>query len=179
MITKYLTTALSIGAIALASVPLQVTSAQAEQATLSQTTFICDQTAEPPAIFLQNSDKSTRTVVLKWYSQYLIPGDSAAQLCQSVAKQFQVNYEQGNGYLLAYEGNKEKNSYSVCFVTQEGEQCDSASAIKLFALNSQFVNTPRCFMENQDPNGCPVRISTRGPLISVPGGKYKPVWWPF
>lgn len=134
----------------------------------------CDTANTPPLTVLQEGTEVTP--LLSWHDNYLIPQDSAVELCQSVAQKLQAEYQQARSALLAYQ--QVKNEWQVCLVRQTGDDCTASDSKMLFSLNAAF-KAPQCVMEGIDPQNCPVNLVTRGPLIRVPGGTYKPAWWVF
>jgi hypothetical protein len=135
---------------------------------------ICDTTSNPPLTVLKRGTEMVP--LLSWYDNYLMPQDSAVERCQSVAKKLQAKYQQSQPALLAYQ--QVKNEWQVCLVSQTGDDCTAANSEMLFSLNAAF-KAPECVMEGISPQRCPVNLVTRGPVIRVPGGTYKPSWWVF
>lgn len=136
-------------------------------------TFVCAGDKEPPTTYAHIAGKVNLKPLMSWRSEYLFPGDSATELCQQTAQKLQSKYDKQQDYLLAGDWTNER--WKVCLVSQQGEGCDSRNSVFLFNLNSSY-QSPRCLMENIEPLQCP---RSRGQLISLPGGRYRPSWWPF
>lgn len=142
----------------------------------SQPQFICQsQTTPPKTLAIINGQTET---LITWYQEYLLPGESASEICQSVAKKLQKRYESQQPSLFAYEPIKNKNQWDVCLVTQKGQKCTETDSELLFSLNNDFKTPATCVLQNTFPDDCPPKIRTRGTILSVPGGQgYSPRWF--
>lgn len=138
--------------------------------------IICDSRSNPPVIYLKKGTSGESIPIMTWYPNYLVSQDSPEALCQTVAQKLQTQYQKNEDTFLAFE--QVKNEWRVCFVAQAGDDCSAPNSQPLFSLNAAFV-APKCVMENIAPAQCPLNPTTRGPVISVPGGTYKPFWWIF
>ncbi|OKH26200.1 hypothetical protein NIES593_03775 [Hydrococcus rivularis NIES-593] len=136
-------------------------------------TFVCASDVAPPTTYAYIPGKVELQPLMSWYSEYLLPGDSAAALCQQAAQKLQSKYNEQQEYLLA--SNWTDEMWKVCMVSKEGEDCNASSSVYLFSLNSSY-QSPRCLMEGIQPLQCP---RSRGKVISLPGGSYTPRWWIF
>jgi hypothetical protein len=135
---------------------------------------ICDVGMNPPMTVLR---KGTEVVpLLTWYDNYLMPQDSAIERCQAVAQALQARHLKAQPTLLAYQ--QVKNEWQICLVNQVNDDCTAEGSEMLFSLNAA-LKAPECLMEGINPQDCPVNMTTRGPVIRVPGGSYKPAWWVF
>jgi hypothetical protein len=168
-----------ISIIFLVAIALFSTIGLSPRATLGQTspkpamTFVCAADREPPTTYAHIEGKVNLESLMSWRSEYLFPGDSAVELCQQTAQKLQSTYDKKQDYLLAGDWTNER--WKVCLVSQQGEGCDSRNSVYLFSLNSSY-QSPRCLMEDIEPLQCP---RSRGQLISLPGGRYRPSWWPW
>jgi hypothetical protein len=175
MFAKSISTLLVLSGIALGTTSASLSQTNAKE----KLSFVCATNTNPPTTFAYRQGEVTLTPLFSWYSEYLLPGNSASELCKSVAQKLQSKYNQGQKYFLAYE--KINDSWKVCLVSKEGGKCTSDKSEELFSLNSTY-QAPKCVMENTEPKSCPPTppsIGYRGPLLSVPGGRYKPAWWFF
>lgn len=172
---KAIASVLVLGTSLLTAIGTNVTKSlsQEPQTTKSRMTFVCASEAEPPTTYGYMPGKVTLKPVISWYSEYLLPGESATELCRQVAQKLQSKSEQQQNYFLAADRNNE--AWKVCLVLQQGDGCDANNSEYLFSLNSNY-QAPRCVMENIKPLQCP---SSRGALIRLKGGSYTPQWWPF
>lgn len=136
----------------------------------------CDNTRNPPRTQLKKGQKGEPIALFTWYPNYLVPQDSPEALCKAVAQKVQARFQQGEDTFLAFE--QIQKEWRVCFVAQAGDGCSAPKSEYLFSLNAAFL-APRCVMESTAPDQCPLNPITRGPVISVPGGTYKPFWWIF
>jgi hypothetical protein len=139
----------------------------------NKTVFLCATDVEPPTTFSYTPGEINLHPRLSWYAEYLPPGVSATELCEKMANKFQSLQDSGKSYFLAVD--KLDEIWKVCVVNNEGENCNSANSEVLFNLNGNYKSYG-CLMQNIQPAQCPW---TRGGVISLPGGRYKPNWWPF
>lgn len=170
--TIFTATAIILGAAATnnAVTPSQPT-------TQSKMNFVCASTVNPPTIFIYTQGDVNLKPIMSWYSEYLLPNESGVELCQKIAQKLQNKYDQGEKSLLAYQ--KVDDRWKVCLVAKQGQECTADGSEELFSLNANY-KTPECVLENKDPKACPPPPPTvRGPLMSIPGGRYKPSWWLF
>jgi hypothetical protein len=139
----------------------------------SQIQFVCGADSEIPTTYAYIPGEVTLKPLMSWHSEYLLPGDSASELCKKAAQKLQNKYNEQQGYLLA--SDKTNDAWKVCLVSRQGEGCNARDSVYLFSLNGEY-QSPRCLMENRAPLQCP---RSRGTLVRLPGGQYKPSWWPF
>jgi hypothetical protein len=166
--------ATTVGAMVIA---LQPTVSFSQETVPSPITFFCDQTVEPPTTFANLPGETNPTPFLSWYSEYLLPEDSAVELCQQVAEKLQVKSERGESYVLAAQELEDR--WTVCLLASEEEDCQTSASEELFSLNNLYRQTPKCLTENKEPKFCTVRTLIRGSLLSIPSSSYTPTWWPF
>jgi hypothetical protein len=166
---------LVLGAILITVIGTNTTKtlSQEPHATKSRMTFVCASEAEPPTTYGYIPGKVALEPVISWHSEYLLPGESASELCQQVAQKLQSKSEQQQNYYLA--ADRSNKDWKVCLVAQPGQECSAQNSEYLFSLNNKY-QAPRCVMENIQPLQCP---SSRGALVSLKGGSYTPSWWPF
>jgi hypothetical protein len=176
---RYLaTTPLVFGimATALTSIAQAVPKTSPSPAPETAIAITCDSRSNPPVTRLKKGTNGESIAIMTWYPNYLIPQDSSEALCKTVAQKLQSQYQKNEDTFLAFD--QLKNEWRVCFVAQAGDNCSAPNSQPLFSLNAAFV-APKCVMENIAPAQCPLNPTTRGPVISVPGGTYKPFWWIF
>ncbi len=173
----------TVGAIAIA---LQPTVSFTQETVPTKITFFCDETVEPPTTFVSLPGETNPKPFLSWYSEYLLPKDSAAKLCQQVAQKLQAKSEEGEKYELAasqqlIDKDSVQRVWKVCLVTNPEDDCTKSSISEdLFSLNTKYKETPKCMIENTHPESCkPPLGPTRGYLMSIPANDYTPRWWPF
>jgi hypothetical protein len=169
--TIFTATAVSVG-ISVLNTP--VTSSQTKPQ--PQIAFVCASEINPPTTFVYTPGEIILKPILSWYSDYLLPNDSAEKLCQTVTEKLQSKYDQGQKFFLASQ--KVNDRWQVCLVTQKGAECNSKNSEELFSVNANY-KTPECIMENTEPKSCPNLPTTRGPVLSIPGGRYTRIWWFF
>lgn len=153
----------------------------------STPTFTCTNETDPPTIWITTDADAEPDPIFSWYPQYLLPSDTPSALCQQVAEKLQNQYTRSTPVFLAYqEVNAHSNEWQVdvCLVTQSGNTCRADDSELLFSLVGGVFRDPvQCMMTRKDPNAlkaenrCPPRA--RDPVLSVPGGRYKPQWWLF
>lgn len=169
---------LAAAAIALSATSLTFSRAVGQPGAKTSLSFVCATGVEPVTTFVYQPNRIALTPVLSWYSDYLLPGATADGLCQQVGEKLQRAYTKDKPVFLAYQ--KVGNRFEVCLVEREGEECNSASSEPLFSLNAKYLKTPECVMDNKKPEDCTRAVSgTRGTVLSIPGGRYKPSWWVF
>ncbi len=139
----------------------------------NKTVFLCATSVEPPTTFAYTPGQISLQSRLSWYAEYLPPGVSAAELCQKMAIKLQSLQDSGKSYFLAVD--KLDEAWQICIVNNQGDSCKSPNSEVLFNLNGNYKSYG-CLMQNIQPAQCPW---TRGGVISLPGGRYKPTWWPF
>ncbi len=177
----------TLGAIAMALQPtVSLTQETTPEIVPTKIAFACDQKAEPPTTVVSIPGEKEPKPFLRWYSEYLLPEDSALELCQQVAQKLQAKSERGEKYeLAASQQLKDKDSvqrvWKVCLVTNPEDDCTKSSISEdLFSLNTKYKETPKCMIENTHPESCkPPLGPTRGYLMSIPADDYTPTWWPF
>jgi hypothetical protein len=137
--------------------------------------FVCATQVEPPTTFIYIPGQVTLSPVMSWYSEYLLPGESAEALCQKTAQVLQTKYDRQEKYFVAAELDLNNEMWKVCLVNEKGEKCTAKNSELLFSLNPNY-QSPKCLMESIKPAQC---LWSRGGLLSLPGGRYLPTWWPF
>jgi hypothetical protein len=153
--------------------PATTNTTPATTTTENKTVFLCATDVEPPTTFAYTPGQIDLQPRMSWYAEYLPPGVSAAELCEKMATKLQSLQDSGKNYFLAVE--KLDESWQVCVVNNQGDKCGTTESEVLFNLNGNYKSYG-CLMQNIQPAQCPW---TRGGVISLPGGRYKPNWWPF
>ena len=181
----------TVGAIAIALQPTvsltqETTPETTPEIVPTKITFSCDQKAEPPTTVVSMPGEKEPKPFLRWHSEYLLPEDSAVELCQQVAQKLQTKSEGGEKYELAAQQFSVQDSahriWKVCLVTNPAPDypcTKSGTTEDLFSLNTKYKETFKCMMENTDPESCALRTLpiTRSPLMSIPSNSYTPGWW--
>lgn len=171
MKNKYLSLVLAGSAIAFSAVPLKAEEqAQAESA---KSVFVCATQGDSPTMFAYNPGKVNLTPLMSWHAEYLLPGQSGAEVCQQTATKLQSSYEQENAKYLKAETTKNENQ--VCLVNKEDQNCLDEGSEKLFSVNPKF--NASCVLENKSPIDCQV-YKVRG-VYSFNDEPYQPLWWPW
>jgi hypothetical protein len=170
---KLISTFLALGTSFFATIALATTKTLSQENPRPKIIFACSSESNPPTTYAYIPGEINLKPLMAWYSEYLLPGVSAAQLCQQAAQKLQSKYDEQQKYLLASDRTDEM--WKVCLVLKQGERCDSSNSVYLFSLSSNYLS-PRCVMENLNPIQCPRH---RGKVLSLPGGRYKPSWWFF
>jgi Circadian oscillating protein COP23 len=163
-----------VGTALLATFNLGSTKTLSQETPASKITFVCASEVNPPITYAYTPGEVNLKPLMIWHSEYLLPNESAAELCQRVAQKLQTSYNQQQDYLLASDGTDKM--WKVCLVSKSGDGCDVSNSVYLFSLNGNYAQAPKCLMEGIDPLQCP---RSRGKVISLPGGRYTPFWWPF
>lgn len=172
--------------LAALTIALGITETFAQATPQSKMTFSCNLTSDPPITLANLPDNANPIPMITWYSEYLLPENSAKELCQKVAETLQEKYNQQQNNLFAT--GQETNRNIICLVSSEGEKCNSNQSQELFSVQPEY--DPRCVMDNIAPGECgqyicklddipPLACTNRGTVLAIPGGKYKPSWLPF
>jgi hypothetical protein len=182
------------GAIALSIITINSavthsqTAPQSPTSSQPEVSFICDTNGNPPttyALSKNDSGKATATPIITWYSEYILPSDSAEALCQQMAQRLQSKHERGEEIHLSSQRieakdettGKQQFKLNACLVGSENENCKTSSdREELFGLNPSYKDTLKCLTENTKPDACPGFIPTRGSTLAIPAGNYKPSW---
>ena len=172
MKNKYLSTALIGCAIAFASIPLHATEGISSEST-SDSTFVCGVQGETPTMFAYTPGEIALTPLMNWNSEYLLPGQSGADICQQTAAKLQDSYQQDEAKYLKAATTEKRNV--VCLVNDEEQNCLDEESEKLFSVNSKYDAS--CVLENKSPINC-VALKVRG-IYSFNDEPYQPLWWPW
>jgi hypothetical protein len=108
---------------------------------------------------------------MSWYAEYLLPGQSGAELCQQTATKLQSLSQQEDAKYLKAQVTENKNL--VCLVNEEDKTCVDEDSEKLFSVNPKF--NAGCVLENKTPIDCQV-YKVRG-VYSFNDEPYQPTWW--
>jgi hypothetical protein len=174
MFSKVISTTLTISAIALSTTALATTESYSQQPSESKMTFVCASQTEPPTMYGHTPGKVNLTPLISWYQDYLLPNQSAAEVCQQVAAKLQSQYQQGQKKFFTTE--QRENQTVVCLVSQENQTCSSNNSEELFSVNPNYDAT--CVLDNRQPLECMAIGRTRG-VSSIPDSPYMPTWWPW
>lgn len=168
---KFFYTGLAVSAIALSSVSVQAQENYSEEN--PKTVFVCATHSETPTMFAYNPESVTLTPLIDWHQEYLLPEESATEVCKKVAVQLQsLSQQQSKSYFVA----ENKETYSlICMVGQESDNCSSENSQPLFKLNNDY--NPSCILEQREPIECIAIGKVRG-VFSIKDEPYKPVWQP-
>jgi hypothetical protein len=168
---RYLGTALVSCAIALNAVP--VGAKQNTTVESSEPIFVCATEEGTPTIFTRASGETKLTPIMSWYSEYLLPDGSAAEVCLKTAAKLQDSYQQEQVKYLKSETTEQENS--VCLVEEEDANCLSDNSQKLFSVNPNY--SAGCVLENKKPIECKA-LQVRG-IYSFDDKPYQALWWPW
>jgi len=171
MKNKYLSPVLVSCAIALSAFPLKAEEKATSAA--SNSVFVCATQGETPTLFAYNPGEVNLAPLMSWYGEYLMPGQSGAEICQRTANALQDSYQQDNAKYLKADAAKKESL--VCLVEQEDQNCFDEKSQKLFSVNSEY--DPSCVLENKSPIDCQV-YKVRG-IYSFNDEPYQPLWWPW
>lgn len=174
MFPKVISTTLTISAIALSTTALATTESYSQQNSESEMMFVCASQTEPPTMYAHTPGKVNLTPLISWHQDYLLPNQSAAEVCQQVAAKLQSQYQQGQKKFFTTE--QRENRTVVCLVSQQNQTCSSSNSEELFSVNPNYDAT--CVLDNRQPLECMAIGRTRG-LSSIPDSPYTPTWWPF
>ena len=171
MKNKYLSTALIGCAIAFATIPLHATESISSES--SDSIFVCGIQAQTPTMFSYTPGEVNLTPLMSWNSEYLLPGQSGAEVCKQTAVKLQESYQQEEAKYLKTATTEEQNL--VCLVDEEDKNCLDEASQKLFSVNSKYDAS--CVLENKAPIDC-VAQKVRG-IYSFNDEPYQPLWWPW
>lgn len=171
MKNKYLSPVLVSCAIALSAFPINAE--EKATSTASNSIFVCATQGETPTLYAYNPGKVNLTPLMSWYGEYLMPGQSGAEICQKTATALQNSYQQDHAKYLKADAAKDANL--VCLVNQKDQNCSDEASQKLFSVNSEY--DPSCVLENKSPIDCQV-YKVRG-IYSFNDEPYQPLWWPW
>jgi hypothetical protein len=174
MFSKVISTTFTISAIALSTTALATTESYSQQSLESEMTFVCASQTEPPTMYSYTPGKVNLTPLISWYQDYLLPNQSAAEVCQQVAAKLQSQYQQGQKKFFTTE--QRENQTVVCLVSQKNQTCSSDNSEELFSVNPNYDAT--CVLDNRQPLECMAIGRTRG-VSSIPDSPYMPSWWPW
>ena len=174
MIGKIVSATFTATTVAIGTTNLGVTQPNQKPVAQAQMTFVCSPESQPPTMFAYTPGEVNLKPIMSWHSEYMLPNQSAKEICQQVATKLQTHYEQGDKKFLAAKKIGDRNV--VCLVSHKEEQCNSKNSETLFSLNPNY--DPVCLMNNRSPLECYAR-TVRGSVLSLPGGSYQPTWWPF
>lgn len=172
MKNKYLSTALLGCAIALSTLPLNAQGKATPESLDSA--FVCAVQGETPTMFAYNPGTVKLTPLMSWHAEYLLPGQSGAEVCQRTATRLQNSYQQEEAKYLKSETTPDKNL--VCLVDKEDQNCLSDDSQKLFSVNKKY--NASCVLENKAPIQCAAVQVSRG-IYSFNDEPYQPLWWPW
>lgn len=171
MNNKYLCTAFVSCAIALSAVPLQAK--QNVTGESSEPMFVCATEDGTPTMFTRTVGETKLTPIMSWHSEYLLPEQSGAEVCQKTAVKLQNSYQQEQVKYLKAETTEEANL--VCLVEEEDNNCINEDSQKLFSVNSNY--NAGCVLENKKPIECKA-LRARG-IYSFDDKPYQTLWWPW
>lgn len=135
-------------------------------------TFICVEEANPPMTLAYDPESNDYKPVMSWYKDYLLAGESATEVCQSVADKLQERYDAQQPSFLAYQKIQDQDRWEICVAPEEGQECSATGSEVLFSLNSEFKSPTECVMMQTEPTNCAPNIRTRGTVLSVPSKRY-------
>lgn len=168
---KYLYTALTVGAIA-----LNATYTQAEENSPEKSldiVFVCATQQNAPTMYSYTPGEVNLKPLMTWHSEYLLPEQSGAEICQQTANKLQTSIEQQEQKYIKAKTTKEINS--VCLVSEEDQTCTTAESEELFSVNPNY--TAACVLDNKKPIDC-WALKNRG-IYSFDDKPYQAVWWPW
>jgi Circadian oscillating protein COP23 len=171
MKNKYLSLALVSCAIALSALPLKAE--EKANAEAAETVFVCANSGDTPTMFAYNPGQVNLTPVMSWYAEYLLPGQSGAEVCQQTATKLQSTIQQEDAKYLKAQATEKNNL--VCLVNEEDKNCVDEDSEKLFSVNPKF--NAGCVLENKTPLDCQV-YKVRG-IYSFNDEPYQPSFWPW
>jgi Circadian oscillating protein COP23 len=169
MNNKYLSLALVGCAIAFSATPLKAE--EKANAEASEAVFVCANVGDTPTMFAYNPGQVNLTPAMSWYPEYLLPGQSGAEICQQTATKLQSLSQQEDAKYLKAQATQNKNL--VCLVSQEDKNCGDEDSEKLFSVNPKF--NAGCVLENKTPIDCQV-YKVRG-VYSFNDEPYQVNWW--
>ena len=167
---KYFYTGLVISALALNSGSVKAQENYSEET--PETVFVCATQSETPTMFAYTPGNVNLTPLINWHQEYLLPEQSAQEICQEVAVKLQnLSQQQSGKYFVA----ENKETYSlICMVGQETDNCNSQNSEPLFKVNSNYQ--PSCILDQREPIECMAIGKVRG-VFSIKDEPYRPLWW--
>ena len=168
---KQLYTAFAVSAIA-----LNATYAQAEENSQEKplnTIFVCATQQDTPTMFSYTPGEVNLTPLMTWHSEYLLPEQSGAEICQQTASKLQSSINQRQQKYIKSNTTKEINS--VCLVSEENQTCNTAESEQLFSVNPNYKAA--CVLDNKKPIDC-WALKDRG-IYSFDDKPYQAIWWPW
>lgn len=160
------------------AIALNGTSVSAEENSRSDSTntiFVCAVQEDIPTMFAYTPGEVNLTSLMSWHSEYLLPGESGAELCQQTANKLQASIQQDNDRFLKAYTKKDSQSNLVCLVDNEEQTCADKGSEKLFGVNSKY--SAGCVLSNKTPLEC-MASNVRG-IYSYNEQPYQPLWWPW
>ncbi|WP_036480914.1 COP23 domain-containing protein [Myxosarcina sp. GI1] len=176
MNNKHLYLAIVTGAIALSTTSIQAKESYSQNT--SDTIFVCATEIETPTMFAFTPGNVKLTPIISWHQEYLLPDQSATEVCQQTATKLQeINRqqaEQKQEYYLKTELQGDRSL--VCAVSEKDATCSSDDSEELFSINPNY-DAP-CVLDNRDPLECVALGRVRGVYSSI-DTPYQPSWWPW
>lgn len=164
-------------AIATCAIALSATSIQAKESysqNPSDTIFVCATDIQTPTMFAYAPGKVKLTPLISWHEEYLLPEQSAAEVCQQTASKLQELYQQK---AERYIRTEEKEDHTlVCMVAKESQTCSDKDSETLFSVNPNYDAS--CILDNREPLEC-IAIGNQRGVGSIPDAPYKINWWPW
>ncbi|MGD1920559.1 MAG: hypothetical protein ACFCAD_17745 [Pleurocapsa sp.] len=160
------------------AIALNGTSLKAEensQPDFSNTVFVCAVQEEIPTMFAYTPGEVNLTSLMSWHSEYLLPEQSGAEICQQTANKLQASIEQKNDKFLKAYTEKESQKNLVCLVDEKKQTCAAEDSEKLFSVNPNY--SAGCVLSNKNPLEC-MALNVRG-VYSYSEQPYQPLWWPW
>lgn len=168
---KNLYLAVITSAIAFGATSIQAKESYSQSST--NTIFVCATEIETPTIFAFNPGDVKLTPVISWHQEYLLPEQSAAEVCQQTAAKLQ-EIDRNQEYYLKNELRGDRTL--VCMVSEKDATCASDNSEELFSINPNY-NAP-CILDNREPLECVALGRVRGVYSSI-DTPYEPSWWPW
>ena len=169
---KYFYTGLVISAIALNGASVKAQENYSEET--PETVFVCATQSETPTMFAYSPGNVNLTPLINWHQEYLLPEQSATEVCQEVAVKLQnLSQQQSEKYFVA---EKQETYTLICVVGQESENCSSQNSEPLFKVNSEYDSS--CILDQREPIECMAIGKVRG-VFSIEDKPYKLTWWPW
>lgn len=170
MNNKHIYLAIATGAIALTSTSIQ---AQETPSKNTDKIFVCATDIETPTMFAFTPANVKLTPIISWHPEYLLPEQSASEVCQQTAAKLQTIDRQQEHYLKT---EIRVNRTVVCMVSEKDAACSSDNSEELFSINPNY-NAP-CVLDNRQPLECVALGRVRGVYSSI-DAPYQPSWWPW
>lgn len=172
MIKNTIYTTFTACAIALSATSLQAKESYSQSP--SDTVFACATEIETPILFAYKPGSVNLTPLITWHQDYLLPEQSAKELCQQTAIKLQDLSEEKKPQFLSTQEAEDRTL--VCMVGQENQNCNSEASVALFSVNPNY--DAACVLDNKNPLECVAIGRVRG-VYSVPDSPYTPSWWPW